>query len=381
MAIKGITKLPVKVSSSEALILYKKLAHVKSLIGKLNSELNHSIASKEMLQILSLNESVQSTRIEGTQVTFADMIDNATTNKNNKSKEIAEVENYRKALEAGVEMIQSDNPITSKMLKQLHAILMSGDVRGTVSGAGQFRKVENFIGPSRRKEDAVYIPVAANMIDDYMTNLEYYINSTPHISFEDIKNNLENGYELLDESSDPLIKTAIIHGQFESIHPFLDGNGRLGRILIVLSFMADKLIDSPVFFISEELERERVRYYNRLNGIRGNDPDWFSWIEFFLDASERMAETLLNKLANIDSHTQKGLELINNRKSTLSTVWLFSISRPFTTATETASSLNIAPQTARKHLNRLTELGLIERDNSKKRNRVYINYDLLQLLR
>src|SRR5690554_3459343 len=118
MAIEGIELLPPKVSTKEALDLYKKVADIKSAIGRLNAELNHSIIDKNIIQIFSLQESVQSTRIEGTQVTFADMIEQATNEK--KSKEVIEVLNYRKALRRGIELLKAGNPISSKMIRELH---------------------------------------------------------------------------------------------------------------------------------------------------------------------------------------------------------------------------------------------------------------------
>jgi Fic family protein len=276
MAIEGIELLPPKVSTKEALDLYKKVADIKSAIGRLNAELNHSIIDKNIIQIFSLQESVQSTRIEGTQVTFADMIEQATNEK--KSKEVIEVLNYRKALRRGIELLKAGNPISSKMIRELHSILMSGETRGTTSASGEFRKVQNFIGPDKKIENATYIPISAEKISDYMTNLEYYINGEVHSSFPTFDEYEE--YEVFDQNVDTLIKTAIIHAQFESIHPFLDGNGRLGRILIILCFMMDDLINEPVFFISEELEKERLRYYNRLNGVRGDNPDWITGLTF-----------------------------------------------------------------------------------------------------
>lgn len=375
MAIKGISMLPVKVTTTEALDLYKKVSGIKSIIGKMNSELAHSIANTNILQALSLSESVESTRIEGTQVTFADMIDQATLQ--NKTKEVVEVENYQLALKTGIDLIESGNTITSKMIRQLHSILMGGDARGATASAGDFRKIQNFIGPTRKIEDAVYIPISAGDIPDYMTNLEYYINSTEHISFNKEVNENET---ILDETSDTLIKTAIIHAQFESIHPFLDGNGRLGRILIVLAPMMDKLIDYPVFFISEELEKERIRYYNRLNGVRGENPDWYGWISFFLDATYRMAENLITKLENVNKLAKKGLEKTGSKNRNLGTVWFFTISNMFCTAKDVSKTLGITPQTARKHLNELVELELLEKDRSRSRNILYINYDLLRVL-
>lgn len=376
MAIEGIELLPPKVSTKEALDLYKKVADIKSAIGRLNAELNHSIIDKNIIQIFSLQESVQSTRIEGTQVTFADMIEQATNEK--KSKEVIEVLNYRKALRRGIELLKAGNPISSKMIRELHSILMSGETRGTTSASGEFRKVQNFIGPDKKIENATYIPISAEKISDYMTNLEYYINGEVHSSFPTFDEYEE--YEVFDQNVDTLIKTAIIHAQFESIHPFLDGNGRLGRILIILCFMMDDLINEPVFFISEELEKERLRYYNRLNGVRGDNPDWYSWIDFFLSASQRMANSLLKKLENIEDLAKTGLSIINEKNATINNIWLYTFSNPYCTAKDVADDLQITSQTARRHLNVLAEKKLLEMDQSKKRNRLYVNYDLISIL-
>lgn len=376
MAIEGIELLPPKVSTKEALDLYKKVADIKSAIGRLNTELNHSIIDKNIIQIFSLQESVQSTRIEGTQVTFADMIEQATNEK--KSKEVIEVLNYRKALRRGIELLKAGNPISSKMIRELHSILMSSETRGTTSASGEFRKVQNFIGPDKKIENATYIPISAEKISDYMTNLEYYINGEVHSSFPTFDEYEE--YEVFDQNVDTLIKTAIIHAQFESIHPFLDGNGRLGRILIILCFMMDDLINEPVFFISEELEKERLRYYNRLNGVRGDNPDWYSWIDFFLSASQRMANSLLKKLENIEDLAKTGLSIINEKNATINNIWLYTFSNPYCTAKDVADDLQITSQTARRHLNVLAEKKLLEMDQSKKRNRLYVNYDLMSIL-
>ncbi|MDT2463821.1 Fic family protein [Enterococcus avium] len=375
-AIKGLELLPPKVTVVQALQLYKKVAIIKSSIGKLNSELGHSMVNSQLIQMLTLKESVQSTRIEGTQVTFADMIEDAT--KKNKSNEVVEVDNYMEALSEGIELIQSGVPISSRLIKQLHKVLMGKNTRGTTSSSGEYRSIQNFLGPTNSIEDAVYIPIGANEIGDYMTNLEYFINTEKHQSFEkQIDPDIE---VLLDETSDPLIKTAIMHAQFESIHPFLDGNGRMGRILIVLSTMQDGLIDKPVFFVSEELEKERLRYYNLLNGVRGKNPDWFSWIEFFLDACQRMATSLLNRLESINGLATSGAKRINSDRNVINQIWVMTFLKPYLTVSEVAKHLDIAVSTARRDLNTLVELKLIDVDNSKRKNKVYVNYDLLRLL-
>lgn len=237
--------------------------------------------------------------------------------------------------------------------------------------------MQNFLGPTNKREDAVYIPIAANEIDNYMSNWEHFINSSSHSSLQ--KEVAPETEVILNETSDTLIKTAIAHAQFESIHPFLDGNGRMGRILIVLSTMQDRLIDKPVFFVSEELEKERLRYYNRLNGTRGENPDWFGWIDFFLDSCDRMATSMLEKLNKINGLARQGLNEID-RKGNTPNVWLYTFTEPFVSANDIAEIAGISSAAARISLNYLADKGLLEVDNSKKRNRIYVNYDLIRLL-
>ncbi|WP_324173293.1 Fic family protein [Staphylococcus pseudintermedius] len=377
MTLQGIDFLPPQVTLENALDLYKSVAEINSLIGALNTQINHSLVSTQMIQLLTLSESVQSTRIEGTQVTFLDIIEE--TPNEQKSTEVTEVLNYKDALDYGVMQIKNGNPITTRLIHELHKILMGRNTRGTTVSSGEFRKIQNFIGPSSNIKDAVYIPVPAHEIDDYMTNWEHYINRVKHPSFNQV---LKEGYTLLDEQSDPLIKTAIMHAQFESIHPYLDGNGRLGRILIVLNMMAESAVNAPIFFVSEELERERLRYYNLLNSVRGSHADWYKWIHFYLRAYQRMILNLQTKLENIETLAKEGLKKINQAAgSKIMDVWFYTFTTPNVTVKYAAKSLNMSENTARMHLNTLVELGMIDVDHARKRNKVYVNYDLLQILR
>ncbi|MDK3984691.1 Fic family protein [Staphylococcus pseudintermedius] len=377
MTLRGIDFLPPQVTLENALDLYKSVAEINSLIGALNTQINHSLVSTQMIQLLTLSESVQSTRIEGTQVTFLDIIEE--TPYEQKSTKVTEVLNYKDALDYGVMQIKNGNPITTRLIHELHKILMGRNTKGTTVSSGEFRKIQNFIGPSSNIKDAVYIPVPAHEIDDYMTNWEHYINRVKHPSFNQV---LKEGYTLLDEQSDPLIKTAIMHAQFESIHPYLDGNGRLGRILIVLNMMAESAVNAPIFFVSEELERERLRYYNLLNSVRGSHADWYKWIHFYLRACQRMILNLQTKLENIETLAKEGLKKINQAAgSKIMDVWFYTFTTPNVTVKYAAKSLNMSENTARMHLNTLVELGMIDVDHARKRNKVYVNYDLLQILR
>ncbi|MBS9339010.1 Fic family protein [Fructobacillus sp. M2-14] len=377
--ISGLKLMPPIVTIKEALMLYQLLAKIKSKIGRLNAELSHSLVNQSLIQLLTFHESVESTRIEGTHVTFSDFVKE--TGKPRKRKEVVEVENYKRALDLGIELIQAGNPISTRLIKQIHAVLMRAGTRGTTAANGEYRRIQNFIGPDDNIEHDVYVPVPAQAIADYMTNLEFYQNGRSHQSFSDAE--VEEGEVLLDEKCDPLIKTAVLHAQFESIHPFLDGNGRVGRILIVLSTMSDELLNHPVFFVSEALEKERLRYYKYLNGVRGNKPDWYSWIRFFLEKSEEMADSLLVKLDKASRHYQRGLKTILKSAATTErtkALWSLSIRQPILTAEIVSAELNMTKKTANKHLQLLVELELLDAGYNPNNCRVFVNYDLIRAI-
>lgn len=373
MVLKGITKLPISVSKEKSIEIYKQLTKTNLVVGKMDTHINRSLVNDSLLSLLSFNESVQSTRIEGTQVTFHDFMENK--NKKELDWQNKEVSNYHEALMYGVDQIQRHNmPISTRLLRSIHSILME-DARGTSSASGEFRKIQNFIGPNNKIEDAAYIPIPPNEINSYMENLEFFINGENHYSFDIEKKDSEE-YFPYDSSS--LLKMAIAHAQFESIHPFLDGNGRLGRILLVLISVKESLVSSPIFFVSEELEKERIRYYNSLNSTRGQSPDWSTWLLFFLQVSERMANNIIQKLLSAEKLATDGM---NHCETDMQkNIWLATFTNPIATAKEISSFLNIHPTTAKKGLDFLVTKNMLDRDDSRKRNQKYYNYDLIRAI-
>ena len=219
LKLNTIGLLPPCVSKDQGFDLLKSITNVSSLIGELKSELKYSIVSKQLVYLFSLKESVQSTRIEGTQVTFSDMFDSNLSNK--KEKEIQEVVNYNRALSYGIELIHKNMPFSTRLIKDLHSILIKNAI-GTKSASGEYRKVQNFIGPDNNIDHAVYIPISADKISLYMENLEYYANREFHKSFNSYS---DKDLYIINEKAPALLMLAIMHAQFESIHPFLDGNG------------------------------------------------------------------------------------------------------------------------------------------------------------
>ena len=373
MAVKtGLKILPPSLSLKQAVIILQKLAHINMKIGSMKSEFKCSLMGDALIRLFSLSESVQSTRIEGTQVTFSDMFER--TGDKRKECEKQEVLNYQNALDHGLLLINNKMPFSTRLIKEIHQILMT-NTRGTNSAGGEFRKIQNFIGTDSKIEHAVYIPVEAQTISAYMENLEFFVNGIHHNSFVTM-DNTEKFF--IDENADPLLKIAVMHAQFESIHPFLDGNGRLGRILIALMAVQYGLVNVPVFLVSEELEKERGRYYDLLNGIRGEDPDWFSWLSFFIDCCGRMSERLVYKMKRSTQLADSGLKKIkleSERK-----VWLLSFQRPSLTVKQVTQICKMNVVTARKALNALVSYDLLYAPKDVKRNKSYINYDLLRIL-
>ena len=169
-----------------------------------------------------------------------------------------------------------------------------------------------------------------------------------------------------------------MHAQFESIHPFLDGNGRLGRILIALMAIKEEIMEAPLFFVSEELEMERIRYYNTLNETRGETPTWVGWILFFLNASERMADKIIGKIETSETLASNGLKKCQT--SVHSDVWLATFKEPIATATDIAEITGYHKQTVKKALDFLVSNNLLDKDKSAKRNIKYYNYDLVRTI-
>ena len=372
---RGVKKLPVKIKNEDYIEILKLSNNISMKLGKLDSALKSSVISKNLIQLVAYNESVQSTKIEGTQVTFHEILEVRDNKKVNAQQQ--EVLNYKLAIDYGCdEIIKNKRPITTSLIKELHSILMD-NARGTKANKGNFRKIQNFIGKDKNIENAVYIPVSANEIDEYMTNLEYFINGENHISLN--TEICDDGYSFINYDDIPLLKMAICHAQFESIHPFLDGNGRLGRILIVLMALYYGIVSEPLFFVSEELDKEKIKYYNLLNSTRGNNPQWYGWIEFFLQASDKMIDGLLEKIDKADElfNNLQSLCITDSQKRVLFSTFL----DPITTVKELSSLTKLHQTTVSKALEFLTNKRIIEKDFSKKRNVNYYNYEVIKIIK
>jgi len=216
-----------------------------------------------MLSPLTTQEAVLSSKIEGTQATIDEVLEQEAglIKEGEKFKDIQEISNYRKSLYSAREYLK-DYPIRLSFVRELHRILLDS-VRGQDKTPGEFRKDQNWIGKyGCTIEQASFVPPNPMQLPDFLQEWEHYLDS------DDI---------------DFLLQTAVVHAQFELLHPFKDGNGRIGRILIPLFLYQKKALSQPVFYLSEYLENHRDEYYARLKGI-SSDSDWNGWIAFFLQA-------------------------------------------------------------------------------------------------
>lgn len=353
----------------------KELLDANKLIGIYQVLLKKSKIDPELLLIpIRQQEAIQSTRIEGTQVTLDDLLEYG-ADENKKTNDVQEVLNYYEALKYG-EIRMSRLPISTRLIKEMHEILLEGDVRGRNRSPGEFRSIQNFIGPEGcTMETASFIPPEPQQVAEYMSNLEKYIN------------------EPSDDLHD-LIRAAIIHAQFETIHPFLDGNGRIGRILVPLYLYDKKLIDSPNFFISESLEKDKFKYYRLLNDTRVDSMDldfktiekakvnWNEWIKFFIESMSNQANKNIKLIEDIDKLYEKSLEKGREVIKSDRVIDLIDVifKMPIFTKKKILELIDIPSSTLGSYLNKLEKNRMIYSDG-KRRNRKYYFYDLIDILR
>ena len=301
--------------------------------------------------------------------------------KKDSNSDITEVLNYYAALEIGEELLKT-LPICTRLIQKVHEVLMRGEVRGKGQIIpGEFRTSQNFIGPKGATiEHASFIPPEPQLVNEYISNLEKFINE--------------------ETETDNLIKIAIIHAQFETIHPFSDGNGRTGRILVPLYLFDKGLISKANFFVSESLEKNKFKYYQLLNNTRVVVVDkeenevqhnkdmqrakenFTEWIEFFLMACIDQATKNIDKIETInilyENTVAKSKTLV--RSSGIQAVIDIIFEYPIFTSNTIKERLEIASATLNGYLKLLVDAKIIYSDG-RLRNRKYFFYDLINIIR
>jgi len=330
-------------------------------LGKLNaySELIPDIDF--FIKMYATKEATNSNRIEGTRTTFDDAVSPSEQIKPEFRNDWNEVQNYVEALNYSTEKLK-ELPVSLRLLKKVHKILLQG-VRGEHKDPGEIRKTQNWIGGSSLK-DAFYIPPEPNLLPDLLGDLEKFLHN----------NDLE---------VPEIIKAGIAHYQFETIHPFLDGNGRTGRLLIILYLINTGLLSKPVLYISDFFEKHRLSYYDALSMVKKSN-DMTSWLKFFLNGIIETSKSSL-KTFNEIIKLRKGIEIKLSKigKKALNGKRLAELlySKPKINAKIVAKSLNISVVSANSLLKTFVEIGILEEKTGFNRNRYYVFEDYMKIFR
>jgi Fic family protein len=264
--------------------LIEPVGQANSLLSRYDGLLQSIINAEVMLAPLTTREAVLSSRIEGTQASLSEVLEHEAGEEYDKEKtlDIHEILNYRGALTQAERTLETC-PITLNLIKAIHKILMEG-VRGRDKLPGEFRADQNWIGSKGcTMQQARFVPPSPIILPEHLEKWERYVQ---------------------DPTEDPLIKLAILHAQFEILHPFKDGNGRIGRLLIPLFLYKRKTLHRPMFYLSEYLEDNREMYYDKLLAITERN-DWQSWVEFFLQAITKQSSFNIEKVIKIQKLYEK----------------------------------------------------------------------------
>lgn len=306
-------------------------------------------------------EALVSSQMEGTQCTLEDVL-NPNINEN-ANLDVSDVINYIKAFEFAIKRLE-ELPICNRLLKETHAVLMQG-VRGGDKTPGEFRTSQNWIGGAGSTiKNARYIPPNPTDMLNAMSELEKYINS--------------------EDELDPLIRAALIHYQFETIHPFLDGNGRVGRLLIILYLIQENLLSSPVLYISCLLKINQLEYYDRMSEIR-NKGNFEQWIKFFLTVVAQTADDAIetiDKLTALHNASFAKLDDIPLRSiNKVKQLFSYIEKNPIIDTQKTADSMGMSYNTTAKYIALLTQKGILKQTAKSGKAKVYSYEDYLTILR
>ena len=305
-------------------------------------------------------EAVISSQIEGTQASLIDVLQK--DRKNEKIKDTEEIVNYIKATNYAFKRLE-ELPLCMRLIKETHSILLSG-VRGNEKSPGEFRKSQNWIGYAGCKlNTASFVPPAPGEMEKSLTDLEKYIHEDSFIP--------------------NLIKIALIHYQFETIHPFLDGNGRMGRLLIVLFLKERGLIEYPVLYLSYFFKKNRNKYYELLNNVRVKG-EFEEWIKFFIKGICEISEDAISSIQKIIELKKADIEKIRNipkgNISNLLLIYDYLLRHPFLETEDIRRLSDLSKPTVNKLLETLIELEILELVEEKKRYKQYVYRKYVDIL-
>lgn len=344
----SLNEVAVEIDNEIAILL----GDANNWLGKLDGVSSNLPNRDVFISMYVQKEAVVSSQIEGTQASLTDVLQK-NKGSNEKKIETEEIVNYVHALNYGITKLE-ELPISVRYLKEIHSILLNG-VRGNSKNPGELRHSQNWIGPTGcTLSNATYIPPSVDIMHEALSDLEKYINCDSNIP--------------------SLIKIALIHYQFETIHPFLDGNGRLGRLLIPLCLKDNRILEYPLLYLSLYFKQNRTEYYGLLMDVRLKG-HYEAWIKFFLKGiieTSKNAYHAIMAIIRIKNKTSKLIDSMNVKsKSKYYDAMKYLYSHPYFNSKDIQMELQVSKPTALKIVENLSELKIISKTADKER---YVTY-------
>lgn len=354
--------LPPSPKALDVASLQAILAEANQAVGRLDGMTSALPDLKLFLYSYVRKEAVLSSQIEGTQSSLSDLLlyENAET-PGVPLDDVQEVSNYVAALNHGLTRMRGGFPLSLRLIREIHEVLLSKG-RGSHAQPGQFRKSQNWIGGSR-PGNAAYVPPPPEYVLDCMGQLETFIHQEgPSLPL--------------------LIRAGLVHAQFESIHPFLDGNGRVGRLLITFMLCAEEVLREPVLYLSLFFKKHRRLYYDRLNGTRGNE-GWTEWLDFFLQGVRDTANQAARMADSIDRLFRKDkekIELFGRGAASALLIYRYAQANPLFSIKNAAREMNVSFPTASSAVARMAQAGILRESSGKRRDRLFLYESYLDIL-
>jgi Fic family protein len=339
--------------------LVNALSDADRLIGRLAGEGGKLANPHLLMRPFVAREAVLSSRIEGTQVTLGELLaDAAGASVERSPHDLREVANYVVALEHGLRRLEK-LPLSLRLIREMHGKLMAG-VRGDIATPGEFRRSQNWIGQAgSTPATATYIPPPPAEMTACLGDLERFLHETV---------------------LPPLVQVALAHYQFEAIHPFLDGNGRVGRLLVTLFLVEREILPTPLLYLSAFFEATRREYYEGLQGVTERG-EWERWLTYFLNGVARQSEDALGRAERINRQLSAWrLEIAGISSKTPALLLERLSANPFQTVRKAAREMGMAFTTVQRAMEKLESLSIVSEVSGGKRDRVYCAKALMEIL-
>lgn len=343
----------------ENMEIQKLLEQANREIGRLDMYSEYIPNVDLFISMHVLKEATQSSKIEGTQTNIEEALLNIEDVPLDKRNDWEEVQNYVQAMNQAIAKLH-DLPFSSRLIRETHQILLQG-VRGKHKQPGEFRKSQNWIGGASI-DDARFVPPVHTSIDELMSDLELFVHNEEQYFPE-------------------LLKIALVHYQFETIHPFLDGNGRVGRLMITLYLVSQGILKKPILYLSDFFERNRSLYYDNLMRVREHN-DLSHWFKFFLVGVIETAKnsvTTFDNILKLQKQVDQKIQTLRSRTANAQKVLNYLYQRPVIDASEIVELTSLSPSSAYKLIADLEKFAILKEVTGSKRGKMYVFNEYLRL--